>query len=219
MIQAETLSFLQELSENNHKEWFDANRPTYQKVRKNVIATVDLLLEEMVQLDPGLGGIEAKSCLFRINRDVRFSNNKAPYKTNMGASMAKGGKKSPYGGYYLHIQPGSCFLGGGSYQPDSASLKKIRERLDRDANSFRAILESPGFRKHFGEIGGDALKTAPKGFPRDHPDIDLIRMKGFTAIKQIPDSVLTSPDFVPQAVEMLAEIVPFIQWLNEALEE
>lgn len=219
MIQSSTLEFLAELKENNHKEWFDANRDRYHEARDNFIDLVDHLIEGIVEFDPGLEGLEPKQCLFRINRDIRFSKNKNPYKINLAGYMARDGRKSPFAGYYIHIQPGECFLGGGAYHPASPELKKIRSHIDMTAAELREITSDKKFEETFGELIGDSLKTAPAGFPKDHPQIDLIRRKDFFVTAPLTDQDVLSDGLVDKALNLFKLIFPLNDFLNEAIEK
>ncbi len=217
MLQASTLEFLRELREHNVKDWFDENRSRYQAARNNVIALVDRILEDMMGFEPGVRGLEAKKTLFRINRDIRFSKNKDPYKTNFGAWIVEGGKKSNLAGYYINIQPESIFIGGGVYMPPSPQLKLIRQQIDLNAPRLREIMADEEFKDYFGEMRGESLKTAPKGFEKDHPDIDLLRMKSFTFTREFNEAEALEADFAGQVADGFATLQPFIAFLNEGL--
>lgn len=219
MIQAETFNFLRDLKENNHKEWFDANRPRYEAAKANFIQLVDFLIDGIHRFDPGVFGLEPKQCLFRINRDIRFSKNKAPYKHNLSAHIAAGGRKSPFAGYYIHLEPEQCFLGGGKYRPPSQELKAIRHHIDLNAPELRAILADKTFQETFGELQGDSLKTAPKGYPKDHPDIDLIKRKDFFVSYTFGEAEVLAEDFPEKVVDLFEVMHPMNRFFNEALKE
>jgi uncharacterized protein (TIGR02453 family) len=218
MIHPDTLRFLAELKEHNHKEWFDQHRDRYQAARENFIDTLDQLLERLVPHDPDLLGVEARASLFRINRDVRFSKNKAPYKTNLAGYLAKGGRKSNLSGYYVQLAPGSVFVGGGQYMPASPDLKKIRARLDFEAAGLRKITSDKTFLDTFGPLEGERLKTAPQGYPKDHPDIDLLNLKQFFVSYTFTDQEALKPDFPDKMAEVFLLMMPINHWLNEAIE-
>jgi len=219
MIQPDTLSFLSDLKEHNVKEWFDENRKRYQVARSNVIDVVDDIIDGIVEFDESLQGLDPKKCLFRINRDVRFSQNKDPYKTNFGVSMAKGGKKSGYAGYYLNIDPKECFAGGGFYMPPSPVLKKIRDYIDMNGEQLGEIIQEEKVKKVFGDIDrGPELKTAPKGVPKDHPYIHFLRKKSFTAISAMPPNALLQEGMVDQVVEIFEAMAPLVHFLNDAMD-
>ena len=220
MLNPNTIAFLTELEAHNERTWFDENRARYQAAKKDITQNVNHLLAGLAEFDPRFGEVEAKHCMFRIFRDVRFSKNKAPYKTNMGAWMAPGGRKSIYAGYYLHIEPGGkSFLAGGSYMPESKVLKGIREAIDYEPQTLRDILAAPAFKSTYGEMEGEQLKTAPKGYPKDHEAIDLLRHKSFVASKHLDDAELTSEGFVKMALETYTALRPFNDFLNKAIGE
>ena len=219
MIQSATLQFLNDLSENNEREWFKANKKAYDAAKKNIESVVSEVISGLVQYEPDFGSMEAKKAIFRIFRDTRFSNNKAPYKTNMGAWMARGGRKSPFAGFYLHIQPGNSFLAGGVYHPESKVLKAIREGIDYDAQSLRDIIESKAFKAQFGEMEGEKVKTSPKGYSKEHPDIDLLRHKSYLMSRNLSDEEIMAEDFVANALAVYADMVPLNTYLNKAIGE
>ncbi|HEY4785942.1 MAG TPA: DUF2461 domain-containing protein, partial [Bacteroidales bacterium] len=148
-----SLSFLTVLKDNNYKEWFHENKPLYEEAKKEFESFVSLLIKEIKAIDGDIGYPEPKDCIFRIFRDIRFSNDKTPYKTNFGAFMAKGGnRKSEYGGYYFHLEPGNSLLAGGIWMPQPGILKAIREEIFHNIDEFLAIIESKEFKKQFGEL-------------------------------------------------------------------
>ena len=219
MIQSATLQFLNDLSDNNERDWFKANKKVYDAAKKNIESVVSEVISGLVQYEPDFSSMEAKKAIFRIFRDTRFSNNKAPYKTNMGAWMARGGRKSPFAGFYLHIEPGKSFLAGGVYNPESKVLKAIREGIDYDAQSLRDIIESKSFKNAFGEMEGAKVKTSPKGYSKDHPDIDLLRHKSYLMSVNLTDEEIMAEDFVSNALSVYANMVPLNNYLNQAIGE
>lgn len=218
MIEQHTLTFLAELAENNHREWFEDNRKRYQQAKENFLFFIDRLIPEMQQFDPGVHDQMAKNCMFRINRDIRFAKDKSPYKTNFAASIAKGGKKSPFAGYYIHVKPGESMAGGGNYQPESSNLKKIRHHIEMRGEELREVIEEEEFKEYFGELRGARLKTAPKGYPKDHPDIELLKYKGFYVMKSFSDEEVQSDDWLDDTLETFQALYPLNNFLNEALE-
>ncbi len=208
------LEFLSELREHNHKAWFEQNRLKYEQARENFENFVDLLISEIEAFE-NLHGVTAKSCIFRINRDLRFSKDKIPYKTNMAANLAPGGRNSGQLGYYVHLQPhNQSMLAGGLYMPTSAELAKFRQALDRDAATFKKIINAKGFRHSFGALEGARLRTAPQGYARDHPDLDLLQLKQVTVIHRLADKQVLAPDFSEYAVQVFRAIKPFLDYLN-----
>jgi uncharacterized protein (TIGR02453 family) len=213
------LSFLSELSQNNHKEWMDSNRNWYQEVRGNFLRDVEELLYAISLWEPQLSGFKGKDCVFRQNRDVRFSANKDPYKTNLAAYFSVGGKKSNDPGYYLHIQPGGSFIAGGIWMPPKDVLKKIRQEIDYSGNELLAILNEPVFKNSFGFLEGEQLKTSPKGYDTEHPHIKLLRYKSFIVSTQISDAEVASGQFKDKAIQHFQVMKPFHDFLARAIEE
>lgn len=211
------LQFLNDLAANNSRDWMESNKPHYQKVKKEFEEVVTGLIKGIAGFDPEIGNIKPKDCLFRINRDVRFSNDKSPYKTNFGAAIAADGKKTTGALYYCHIQPGNSFLAGGIYMPPADILAKIRQEIDYNPEELKQIVDRSEFSSVWGAITGDELKTAPKGYPKDHPNIDLIRKKSFVVVKSVSDAELKKKDFVANAINHFKLLYPFNQYLSVAI--
>jgi uncharacterized protein (TIGR02453 family) len=211
------LDFLRGLRDNNSREWFEANRARYEEAREAFQELVGELIDRFDAVD-NLGGVTVRECMFRINRDVRFSSDKSPYKTAMGAVLGRGGRKSTVRSYYFHIEPdGQSMLAGGLYDPSSAELGKMRQALAEGAGRFRKIINAPEFVRQFGALAGESLKTAPQGYPRDHPDIDLLRMKQFLVIHPIQDELVCSGDLIPHALTTFKTMKPFLLYLESVL--
>lgn len=219
MLQKETLHFLTEIRSNNNREWFDKNRKSYEHARDDFRDFVEDLIAEIIEFDGDLMGIEAKKSIFRLFRDTRFSKNKEPYKQNFGASLSRGGRKSPFAGYYVHLMPGNNFIGGGHYRPEASELKKIRAFIESNAADLRTITSDKQFQKYFGELRGDRLKSAPKGYPKDHPEIDLLRMKGFFVLHEVSDEQFLEEGFAAKAAEILKVMHPLVEFLNDAISQ
>jgi len=217
MLNKEIFVFLKELKNNNSKEWFDVNRSRYKDLRKNFMDFVSYLILELSVLDPSVQNIEPKDCVFRINRDIRFSNDKSPYKSNMGAFITPGGKKSGLPGYYLHLEPGSCFAAGGIYMPPPAELKSIRSVIFDSPEEYRKIIEAKNFKKLFGEVAGDKLKTAPKGFPKEDSNIDLIKLKSYTVSHKIDEKILSEKNAYPELMKIYAGMKDFNLFLKSGM--
>lgn len=221
MLQPQTLAFLTHLKADNTKVWFDANRKAYETAKADLLQTVTKLIDGLSATDPAIAEIplQAKSCIFRINRDVRFSNNKSPYKTNFGAWFNKGGKKLNSAGYYLNIEPGNCFLAGGLYMPEPAVLAQIRQEIDYNITEFTNLLTAPTFTQYFDGLNReDALKRPPKGYGADNPAIEYLKLKSFTAWHHFDDAMALQPDFVPQTVAVFGGLQPLVAYLNRGLE-
>ena len=222
MLEPQTLRFLAQLKKNNNKPWFDEHRPQYEAARIDFQNFITLLIADLQRTDPGIAGLTARDCLFRINRDVRFSHDKSPYKPNMGASIKRGGRKSPFAGYYFHLEPGKSFVGGGLWMPDAAALKKVRQEIDYNREEFEAIINASAFRKTYKDLyrGSDqSLSGAPKGYEKDHPSIAYIRLKSFIAEMTLPDEALLQATLHKKSVAAFQTLYPFICFINRALEE
>lgn len=222
MIQAQTLQFLSALKENNNKPWFDANRKTYEVAKKNFAEVVQELIKGIEKLDKSIeeAQLEVKNCTFRINRDVRFSKNKDPYKTNFGASFSKGGKKAHSAGYYLHIDPTQCFLAGGIWMPEPDDLKKIRIEIDYNFDEFSNILNAESFKNTFpnGLDRDAATVRPPKGYDENNPAIEFIKLKSFTASSIVDSKEILKPNFTETVLEGFKAMQPYIAFLNRAIE-
>lgn len=222
MLQPTTLTFLTDLKANNSKPWFDANRKVYETAKADFVQTVSEVITGLGSVDPDLANtsLQAKNCIFRINRDVRFSNNKSPYKTNFGAWFNKGGKKLNSAGYYLNLEPGNCFLAGGLYMPDPNLLARTRQEIDYNWDAFRQLLTTPDFVRYFGDLNREeSLSRPPKGYTADNPAIDYLKLKSFTAWHHLPDDVLMQPDFTQRVTVIFGALQPLVAFLNRGLEE
>jgi len=218
-IDRSTLKFLSDLRHNNDRLWFAENRSRYESARDNFSLFVQAVIDEIVRFDPIFKGLEAKSCIFRINRDIRFTHDKSVYKTNFGAFMVRGGKKSAdrFPGYYLHIEPGQSFISGGSYIPPSPWLNAIRERIAEDGDTLQKIINSREYRKYFSGLEGEKLKVPPRGFSRDHPHIELIKMKSFLPEKSLTDSEVIDPGFFNVVVGAFRAMKPLNDFLTTGI--
>lgn len=214
-----TFKFLKQLAKNNQKEWFDANRKTYELCKAEFETVVKSVIDKSSAFDNTIAGLEAKKCLFRINRDVRFSKDKSPYKLNMGASISPGGKKEMGAGYYIHIQPGKSFLAGGCYMPDPVALAKIRQEIDYNSADFKKIVNAKDFKTYFKELSQeDKLKTAPKGYPKDHPELVYLQHKHFIVVHDLKDSQVTDKNFPAYAAKVFKAMLPLNVFLRRCIE-
>jgi uncharacterized protein (TIGR02453 family) len=222
MIQKPTLKFLADLKKNNSKPWFDANRTAYETAKKDFAAFIQTVLEGLSKSDPSIAHLSAKDCMFRINRDVRFSKDKSPYKTNMGAFMNKGGKKAMTAGYYFHLEPGGSFAGGGLYMPLPEQLKKVRQEIDYNLTDFKKIVGSKKFEAVYGGLDKDAeylLSRVPKGYEPDNPAAEFLKLKSFVATYPLKDVDLTSSALLKETIAALKTLQPLLEFLNTAVEE
>ncbi|MDX1283551.1 MAG: DUF2461 domain-containing protein [Draconibacterium sp.] len=211
------LQFLKGLSENNNREWFKDNMKWYEESRDKMLFLTDVLINEISKFDPEISGVQPKDCVFRIFRDVRFSKDKRPYKTNFGSFICKGGRKSMNPGYYFHIEPGSSFIGGGIYMPPAEPLRSIRNYMAEHAEEYFEIINNPEFKKEFPAMYDDQLKTAPKGFPKDHEHIGLLRYKSYIFSMNFKDSVVKSENYIDNMVQAFKMLQPVNTFINEAL--
>lgn len=216
MIQV--IQFLNELSENNNREWFQNNKKRYDESREKVLFVTEVVINEIRKFDPDVPLLEPKDCLFRIFRDVRFSNDKRPYKTNFGSYIAKGGRKSMYAGYYFHIEPSGSFVGGGIYMPAAEPLKAIRDYIAENGEEFLSIINNKSFKQVYPDMMEDKLKTAPKGFSPDHEFINLLRYKSFAFSSQLDKSQILADNYIEQVVHSFKILQPVNRFLNDALE-
>jgi uncharacterized protein (TIGR02453 family) len=217
MISADTLKFLRDLAKHNDRDWFQDHRSAYESARGDFEGWIERLIHELSEFDPSVSGLSAKKCIFRIHRDIRFSKDKSPYKTHFGAHLSVHSTDfHDHAGYYVHIEPKLSMLGGGAYMPSPKWLAAIRSALDRDSKPFRKILKAPSFQRWFGTLEGEALKTVPKGFAADHPDLDLLKHKSFLAIHRPKDADLSSPNFLGEAVKAFKALKPLNDFLNAA---
>lgn len=214
------LDFLTLLKDNNNREWFHANKKLYEEAKTEVETFVNNLIPQLAVFEPSLKYVTAKECMFRIFRDVRFSKDKSPYKTNMGAWITKGGRKSPGPGYYLHIQPGESMLAGGVYMPEPDKLKKIRQEVYYNAEEFKAILNEKSAKKYFNGLSDwDKQKLAPRDFPKDFPDIDLLKYRHYTFTHMIDDKQVVKQDFTKVVVKVFSLMKPLNDFLERALND
>ncbi len=213
-----SLSFIRDLKNNNNKEWFHANRPRYDEAKAEFLTLIETLVSEIGLFDSEMGPINAKSTLFRINRDIRFSKDKSPYKTNFGSYIIKGGKKTGNAGYYFHLDPAGTFIGGGVYHPEADILKKIRQEIYENPEEFREIISNKKFRNSFGDMYDDQLKTAPKGYPKDFEHIDLLRYKSYIVSRSFDEKAVISDNLVKETVESFRLMYPLVRFINFALE-
>ncbi len=208
----EILSFLKELKKNNNRDWFNEHKPRFQTIQLEAKGFYEEIKQGLLQFDE----IENFK-MFRIYRDVRFSKDKTPYKPHFAGSFSRSGKRLR-GGYYLRIRPGESFLAGGFWEPNKEDLFRIRKEFEISDVEIRDILKAPDFKKVFGgQLEGEELKTAPKGFQKEHPAIDLIRKKGFIAVRNFSDKEVLSPDFLEEVLFSFKTLGPFFDYMSEVL--
>jgi uncharacterized protein (TIGR02453 family) len=217
-----SISFLSQLKENNYKEWFQENKNLYDEAKKEFEDFVHLLIKEVYAIDNEIGYPEPKNCIFRIFRDVRFSKDKTPYKTNFGVYLARGGsRKSEYAGYYFHLEPGNYMLAGGIWMPQPDILKAVRSEIYHNTDEFLKIIYSESFKKNLKSIDNDSiLKTAPKDFPKDWEHINLLKYKSYTVSKPVAEEVIISKnDLFKEINEVYSAMHPYNAFLNKVIED
>ncbi len=214
-IPASAINFIKALSNNNNRDWFNANKPQYVEEHQHLIAFADALLAKMREHD-NIDTPTGKKSLHRIYRDVRFSKNKLPYKNNWSGGFRRA-TKLLRGGYYYHIEPGNTFAAGGFWGPNSDDLKLIRTDIAANDEELRSIITAPAFQQLFGELLGVGVKTAPKGFSKEHPAIDLLRKKQFIVKRHFTDKEVLQADFVDKVNETFKGMRPFFNYMSEVL--
>ncbi|KAG6361202.1 hypothetical protein INS49_009426 [Diaporthe citri] len=229
-----TLLFLKDLKANNKRSWLKSNDPEYRRSLQDWNTYVESLMQRIIAADPTIPELPLKDVVFRIYRDIRFSNDPTPYKPHYSVAFSRTGRKGPYACYYVHCEPGSCFVGGGLWHPDASHLAKLRASIDERPRRWRRVLVDDGFRAAFlpGAKRGDeksclkafckasgenALKTKPKGFDADHRDIELLKLRNFTVGKKIPDSALTAEDSQDQITDIIRAMVGYVGFLNDVV--
>jgi uncharacterized protein (TIGR02453 family) len=220
MLLPSTLKFLKGLKKNNNKPWFDAHRKDYEAAKTDFASFVQLIIDKYGKKDETIAHLKAKDCTFRINRDVRFSKDKSPYKDNMGGYMSRGGKKSPFAGYYFHCQPGRCFMGGGLWMPMPPELNKVRQEIDYNFAEFKKIIGSKKFKSVYKDLSREAeyvLTRVPKGYEATNPAADYLKMKSFVALTPLKDTDLTSKDLLKKTTAAFEALQPLIEFINEAI--
>ena len=221
MLHAATIKFLKDLKKNNNKPWFDANRKIYEVAKTDFAGFIQKVIDLHSKKDPSIKSLVAKNCMFRINRDVRFSKDKSPYKTNFGAYINSGGKKSLFGGYYFHCEPGQSFMGGGLWMPMPPELNKVRQEIDYNFADFKKIINSKKFKSVYSDLSRDAeyvLTRVPKGYEADNPAADYLKMKSFVGLTTIKDADLTSKELTKKTVAAFEALQPVITFINKSLE-
>lgn len=221
MLEPQTLRFLSGLKKNNNKPWFDGHRAQYEAARIDFSNFIQLVIEVVQKSDTTITGLTARDCLFRINRDIRFSKDKTPYKVAFGASIKRGGRKSGFAGYYFHLEPGASFIGGGLWMPEAAALKNMRQEIDYNGEEFQGLLQEKKFKKIYGDLykGGDiSLSTMPKGYEKNNPAADYLRLKSFIAETKIGDEELTKSSLHKKTVAAFEALQPLLNFINRTVD-
>lgn len=221
MLQPATIKFLKDLKKNNNKPWFEKNKTAYQNAKEDVEQFVQQVIEGLGKIDPDIATLQPKDCIFRIYRDVRFSKDKTPYKTNMGASFSRGGKKVPTAGYYFHCEPGGqSMTGGGLWMPMPPHLAKVRQEIDYNFEEWKKIVGNKNFKKIFpnGVEGIEVLSRPPKGYDDQNPAIEYLKMKCYIVTHDLTDADLSSKSLLKETLNTFAAMKEFIDFLNRSVE-
>jgi uncharacterized protein (TIGR02453 family) len=223
MFQPRTINFLKDLRKNNNKVWFDTNKERYLLAKIDFENFVQKLINATSLFDKDIKELKAKNCTFRINRDIRFSKDKTPYKSNMGASFNNGGKKSKFAGYYFHLEPGGkSFAGGGLWMPMPEDLQKLRQEIDYCFPEFKKIISSPSFKKQYpGSLEmnqNQMLVNVPKGYDKENPAAIFLKLKSYVATKDISDSTLTSQFLEREVINAFKALMHLVKFINQSLE-
>jgi uncharacterized protein (TIGR02453 family) len=214
-ISKNNFDFLNQLKNNNNRDWFNTNKDLYLKQHQDIIEFADTVLFEVSKHD-NIETPTGKKSLYRIYRDVRFGKDKSPYKTHWAGGLKRASTQLR-GGYYFHIEQGNTMVGGGFWSPNKDDLLRFREDIAFDAKPLRKILSSKSFIETFGTLDGEQLKTSPKGFDKEHPDVDLLRYKQFIISKKFTDKEVLSPDFAKQVSDTFKKMRPFFDYMSESL--
>ena len=220
MLQAATIKFLKDLKKNNNKPWFEKHKDAYLDVKKDIEDFTQSVIDGMGKIDADIALLQPKDCVFRIYRDVRFSKDKSPYKTNIGASFNKGGKKAPTAGYYFHCEPGQNMVGGGLWMPMPPQLAKVRQEIDYNFDEWKKIINHRNFKKIFpaGVDGIETLSRPPKGYEETNPAIEFLKMKCFIVSSDLTDAQLQSKTLLKEVLKTFEAMKDFIDFLNRAME-
>jgi len=221
MLQQSTLTYIKKLAKNNNKQWFDANRNQFEDAKSDFEKLVEKIIETFGETDTDIAPLKAKDCIFRQYRDVRFSKDKTPYKVHMGASFDRGGKKSGFAGYYLHLEPGNkSMIGGGIWMPEATALKKVRQEIDYSHDEFFKIIIAPSFKKIYGDLekGEYSLSREPKGYEKDNPAIEYLKLKSFVATHIVTDEEVVTEKYFKEIIAGFTALMPFIKFINRSLE-
>ena len=222
MLHPLSRKFLSGLAKNNNKIWLEEHRNEYMSAKKDFEDFISKLIKKSAAFDKDLKELQVKDCTFRLNRDIRFSKDKKPYKTNMGASLNRGGKKSLFAGYYFHLEPGDkSFAGGGLWMPMGPELKKVRQEIDYCFDEFTGIIKNKKFINHYTALDASndiKLSNVPRGYEKTNPAAEYLKLKSFIATKNITDEELVETSLINQVTKALEALLPLIKFLNKGIE-
>ena len=221
MITPTTLHFLTAIQQNNNKPWFDEHRATYDAAREEFIFFINSIIETFGKVEPTIMHLKAKDCVYRFNRDLRFSKDKRPYKSNFSAFFHAEGRKTLKAGYYISLQPGNTFIGGGLWQPTAAVLQNIRQEIDYNFNDFKKIIHQKNFKTLYGGLSveeGFVLTRVPKGYEAENPAAEYLKFKSFIVENHYTDAMVLNPTFHKEISTAFTVLKPFIDFLNTAMD-
>jgi uncharacterized protein (TIGR02453 family) len=220
MFKPSTFKFLKDLKKNNNKTWFEKNKSAYLDAKEDAEHFVEQLIKGLGKIDADIAVLHAKDCTYRIYRDVRFSSDKTPYKTHMGAFLNKGGKKAPTAGYYFHIEPGGNMTGGGLWMPMPAELNKVRQEIDYNFAQWTKMLGDRRFKKYYpdGLDQGEILSRPPKGYDAENPAIGFLKLKSFVVTRPLKDELMTSRSLLKEVLNTFDSMKEFVYFINRSLE-
>ncbi|MXV49388.1 TIGR02453 family protein [Pedobacter sp. HMF7647] len=218
MISKSTFEFLRLLAENNNREWFAENKPSYEDAKQNVEDFASSLIRVLSKIDPVIpADLDPAKSVFRIYRDIRFSKDKTPYKNNFGIGISPKGKSFDGASYYIQVQPGNSFIAAGDWQPPTDRLKAIRQEIDYNGSDFDEIINKPLFKKYYGTLSTeDKLKTMPKGYPVDHSHIEFLKLKSFIVLHEIKEEMFQNKKFEQHLSSVFESVQPFMLFLHNA---
>lgn len=220
MLSKDSLQFLDDLKANNNRDWFLDNKKRYEVFKKDYHQLVGDFLNAMKPLDPSLEMLEVKNCTFRINRDIRFSKDKSPYKDHIGVWLSSGSKGMNRSGYYIHIARAGSFIAGGFYCPEAEDLKKMRREIAFFYEDLEEILNEKNFKREFCDFDrneANTLKNPPRGYEKDHPAIEFLKLKSFETSQKFDIEEVTKEDFVAKMSNKLISLKPLNEFINRAL--
>jgi uncharacterized protein (TIGR02453 family) len=220
MLQASTLKFLKDLKKNNNKPWFEKNKFAYLTAKEDVDQFVAQMIEGLGRSDADIAPLQIKDCTYRIYRDIRFSKDKTPYKTHMGAYLNKGGKKMPTGGYYFHLEPGRNMISGGLWMPQAPELNRVRQEIDYNFDEWTGILKNRSFKKIFpdGPEQEEILSRPPKGYDVENPAIEFLKLKNFVVTRMLTDGQIQSRSLLKEVLKTFETMGTYVHFLNRSIE-
>jgi len=213
------IEFLRELKDNNNRDWFQKNKKRYEAIKADLTRFLEKLIPAIAVFDNDIAVIGPQDCIFRIYRDVRFSNDKSPYKTQIGAFISKTGRKGNQPGYYIHLEPDQSFLAGGLYMPPPEALKAVRDEIYFNADEFKSLLSQPDFQQYFGNLDDfDKLIRPPKGYDSEWPDIDLLKFRSYVVTNMVGNDILFSAAYADHCLAVFKAMYPLNAFLKRATE-